>query len=78
VDRYTCEQAFRDMDAYLDRELGIAETRLVLGHLGECAGCAESFRVEAKVLFAIRSRLRRVRVPPTFVRRVRARLRRAR
>ena len=24
MDRYTCEQAFRDMDAYLDRELGVA------------------------------------------------------
>lgn len=24
MDRYTCEQALRQMDAYLDRELGVA------------------------------------------------------
>ena len=76
MDRYTCEQAFRDMDAYLDREVGVAETGRVVAHLDGCAGCAKLFRLEAAFLSAIRTRLKRVPVPPaqsTWSRRRRSR-----
>ena len=72
MDRYTCEQADLDMDAYLDRELGTQATRQVSAHLETCAGCGERFRSEADLLSEVRTKLKRIQVPPTLLRRVRA------
>jgi hypothetical protein len=40
LSRYTCEEAFRRLDDYLDRELSSDETELVREHLEVCAGGA--------------------------------------
>ncbi|AHG89421.1 putative transmembrane anti-sigma factor [Gemmatirosa kalamazoonensis] len=60
--RLTCEEAFRRLDDFLDRELSAAETELVHEHLEICAGCAREFRFEASVLRGVRAKLRQIEV----------------
>ena len=62
-DRYTCEEMFRRLDDYLDRELSPEEARMVKAHLETCALCATEFAFEAGVLEDLRSKLRRIEVP---------------
>ena len=50
LSRYTCEEAFRRLDDYLDRELSAEEMTLVREHLEICAGCAREFNFEESVL----------------------------
>ena len=78
--RFTCEEAFRRLDDFLDRELGPAETRLVHEHLEICEGCAREFRFEESVLRGVREKMARidVHVPPDLHARVLAALERAR
>jgi anti-sigma factor (TIGR02949 family) len=63
LSRYTCEEAFRRLDDYLDRELGAAEMELVRQHLEICEGCAREFNFEDSVLQGVRAKLREVDVP---------------
>jgi anti-sigma factor (TIGR02949 family) len=64
--RYTCEEAFRRLDDYLDRELAPEEMTLVREHLEVCARCAAEFTFEASVLGGVRARLRQLDVPADF------------
>jgi anti-sigma factor (TIGR02949 family) len=66
LDRYTCEEAFRRIDDYLDRELTPEEMRLVQSHLEICEGCAREFRFEASVLQGVKRKLRQIDVPADF------------
>ena len=68
--RFTCEEAFRRLDDYLDRELSAAEMALVREHLEICAGCAREFRFEESVLRGVRTTLRRIDVPQDLQARV--------
>ena len=63
LDRYTCEQVFRRMDDYLDRELKPAELARVREHLETCAACAREHRFEDALLGDLKAKLRRVAVP---------------
>ena len=63
VTRYTCEEMFRRLDDYLDRELGPVEMRRVREHLATCAACAKEYAFEASVLVEVRSKLRRISAP---------------
>src|SRR5256885_9037534 len=63
LDRYTCEEVFRRMDEYLDRELAHNEQALVRAHLETCAACAAEYGFEDGVLSALKAKLRRVAVP---------------
>ena len=54
VDRYTCEDAFRRLDDYLDRELTDREIAKIEEHLRYCAVCASEYRFEASVLNCVR------------------------
>ena len=74
LNRYTCEEAFRRLDDYLDRELSPAETQLVREHLEVCAGCAREFNYEASVLRNVRDKLRRVDLPAELQARIAAAL----
>ena len=65
-DRYTCEEMFRRLDDYLDRELSPEETRSVEAHLEICALCATEFAFEAGVLKEVRKKLRRIEVPASL------------
>lgn len=68
--RYTCEEAFRRLDDYLDRELSTEETVLVREHLEICAGCAQEFNFEASVLKGVRQKLRQIDLPASLQARI--------
>lgn len=70
LDRTTCEETFRRLDDYLDRQLSADERALVEAHLHECAICAREFVFEAGVIEGVRERLRRVAVPPDLFARI--------
>jgi anti-sigma factor (TIGR02949 family) len=74
IDRFTCEEAFRRLDDYLDRELSAAEMATVREHLETCAVCTREFAYEAGVLGEVRSKLQRVDVPPDLLARIARRL----
>ena len=68
--RYTCEDVFRRLDDYVDRELGTAEMQRVREHLAVCAACAREHAFEAALLATVRDRLRRIDVPASLRARV--------
>jgi len=73
--RFTCEEAFRRIDDFLDRELSPLEMQLVREHLEICEGCAREFRFEASVIDGVRRKLRQIDVPPSLQARILAALR---
>ena len=70
LNRYTCEEAFRRLDDYLDRELSAEEMTLVHEHLDICAGCAREFNFEASVLRGVREKLRQIDLPDSLQARI--------
>ena len=74
LNRYTCEEAFRRLDDYLDRELSAEELTLVHEHLDVCAGCAREFNFEASVLRGVREKLRQIDLPDSLQARILAAL----
>lgn len=76
LDRYTCLETVRRLDAYLDRELSVTERVEVEKHLETCDGCLKRFEFEAAVLDELRTKLRRVSAPASLAERLRAALRR--
>jgi anti-sigma factor (TIGR02949 family) len=78
IDRYTCEETFRRLDDYLDRELAPHEMQLVREHLKVCAVCASEFAFEASALKQLRDKLQRITAPPDLLAKVSRALRRAR
>jgi anti-sigma factor (TIGR02949 family) len=67
---FTCEEAFRRLDDYLDRELSLREMALVGEHLDTCAVCAREFAFEARLLREVREKIARVDVPPALLSRI--------
>jgi anti-sigma factor (TIGR02949 family) len=63
LNRYTCEEAFRRLDDYLDHELSAEEMVLVHEHLEICAGCAREFNFEASVLKGVGEKLQQIDLP---------------
>ena len=74
-DHYTCVQAFRRLDDYLDRELAPEEVARVEAHLETCSQCADEFRFEGTVITQVREKLRRLDVPEDLLQRLTAKLR---
>ena len=72
VDRYTCEEVFRRLNDYLDRELSAAEMALVKEHLDTCGQCASEHAFEASVLRELKSKLRRIDLPRSLIDKVAA------
>ena len=70
IDRFTCEEMFRRLDDYLDRELSEREMELAREHLETCAMCAQEHRFEASVLDEVRSLVRRIDVPTDMLERI--------
>jgi len=63
INRYTCEEAFRRLDDYLDHELSDEEMVLVREHLEVCAGCAREFNFESSVLKGVGQKLQQIDLP---------------
>ena len=72
VDRYTCEEVFRRLNDYLDRELSPAEMAMVKEHLETCAQCASEHAFEESVLRELKNKLRRIDLPQSLVDKVAA------
>ena len=70
LNRFTCEEAFRRIDDYLDRELSAAEMQLVREHLEICAGCAREFTFEESLLRGVKDKLRQIDLPPSLQARI--------
>ncbi len=68
--RFTCDDVFRRLDDYLDRELSEAEMRLVAEHLDTCAQCAQEHRFEARVLDSIKGKLGKIKAPDLLLKRI--------
>jgi anti-sigma factor (TIGR02949 family) len=69
-DRFTCEEMFRRLDDFLDRELPVEQMERVREHLEGCAACAEEYAFEAGVLEEVRRKVRRITVPEPFLKRL--------
>ena len=67
---YSCADAFRRLDDFLDRELSAEELDQVRRHLEVCAVCSAEFRFEASVIRSVRSKLERLVAPPDLHARV--------
>ncbi len=66
IDKLTCEETFRRLDDFLDRELSESECQLVQEHLEVCAICAAEFQFEAVVWSEVRAKLQHVAVPTSL------------
>lgn len=73
-DRLTCEEMFRRLDDFMDRELSAGEAKLVREHLETCAVCAAEYRFEESMLTRVREKLRHIAAPPDLLKRISARL----
>jgi anti-sigma factor (TIGR02949 family) len=76
-DRLTCEELFRRLDDYLDRELSADDAALVREHLETCAICAAEYAFESSVLRNVREKLRHIQAPPGLLERISQRIREA-
>lgn len=74
IDRLSCEELFRRLDDYLDRELDEREARLVREHLETCAVCAGEYGFEASVLMNVRKKLGRIQAPAGLMARISKRI----
>jgi anti-sigma factor (TIGR02949 family) len=70
IDRYTCEETFRRLDDFLDRELTPHEMRLVQEHLDVCTICAAEYAFEASALKRLRAKLQRIAAPADLLAKV--------
>lgn len=77
-DRFTCEEMFRRLDDYVDRELTPEEMRRAEEHLRTCEACAREYTFEASMLRSVRVKLRQIDVPQSLLERVAMTLARAR
>jgi anti-sigma factor (TIGR02949 family) len=60
----TCDEVLARLDDYLDRNLSPDEVREVDQHLDKCLACLLKCRFEQSLLAGLRSRLRRIDLPP--------------
>lgn len=74
LDRYTCDEALRRLEDYVDRELTREEMEMVQAHLDTCAACTGQFVFEADLLASIRDKLRRINLPGDLRERISRRL----
>ncbi len=77
LDRFTCEDAFRRLDDYLDRVLSRDEMQLVEQHLETCATCAHEYAFEAKFIDGLRTKVKRLDVSGDLMSRIQERIARA-
>jgi anti-sigma factor (TIGR02949 family) len=72
--RFTCVEALRRLDDYLDHELIALDARRVEAHLRECEACAKEFGFERSVIDQLRGKLRDVKLPAALRHRIMATL----
>lgn len=70
LEHYTCEEVFRLLDDYLDRELAEDEVRRVEEHLTTCAECASEYGFEGALLDGLKEKIRHIVVPQSVIEKV--------
>lgn len=65
-DMYSCEEALRRLNDYLDHELTPDERVVVLQHLEICKPCFKRFSFEQTLIVSLRQKLTHVRAPETL------------
>jgi anti-sigma factor (TIGR02949 family) len=78
TDPYTCEQVFRRLDDYVDRELTAEEIDRVEEHLATCAQCASEARFERGLVDGLKAKIRQIDVPVSLVAKIETALNRNR
>ena len=61
-ERFDCEEMFRRLEDYVDRELAPEEITMVEKHLAECEACAMEYGFETSFVREVRKKLRRIEV----------------
>lgn len=69
-DRFDCEELFRRLEDYVDRELSPDEVRLVENHLAECEACATEYKFESSFVQEVKKKLRRLDAPADLLQRI--------
>jgi anti-sigma factor (TIGR02949 family) len=62
-----CEEAFRRLGDYLDRELSAEEIEMVKAHLALCQTCAMEFHFEEALLIELKAKARQAAAPPELL-----------
>ena len=62
--RLTCDEVLRRLDDYVDRALSGDDIKRLEQHLADCMACAAAARFESTIIEGVRSRLRKIAVPP--------------
>lgn len=57
IDYYSCEEAIKRLNEYLDHELSESERTVVLRHLEICKPCLKRFSFEQTLMVSIRAKL---------------------
>ena len=65
-----CQETFRRLDDYLDRELATGEMAAVEEHLKDCERCSGEFEVERAVLEGIKQKLARLKLSDSVKNRI--------
>lgn len=65
-DIYSCEEALRRLNDYLDHELTPDERVVVIQHLEICKPCFKRFSFEQTLIVSLREKLTHVRAPETL------------
>ena len=74
IDRLTCEEMFRRLDDYLDRELAPSEIRRIEEHLAHCARCADEYRFDGTIVRQLKAKIARIQAPPSLLDSIRRRI----
>ena len=74
-DRLTCEEMFRRLEDYVDRELSADEVNRVEDHLKNCTTCLAEYTFENNVVQSVRDKLQHIDVPSDLFRSVKKYLR---
>lgn len=69
-ERFDCEELFRRLEDYVDRELSAEESALVEAHLAECEACAMEYEFEARFVTEVKKKLRQIQTPSDLVNRI--------
>lgn len=63
VDFYSCEEAVKRLNEYLDHELTESERVVVLKHLELCKPCLRRFTFEQTLIVSLRQKINRLCTP---------------
>lgn len=69
-ERLDCEELFRRLEDYVDRELSTDEAELVEKHLTECEACALEYSFETSFVREVKKKLRKIDVSADLRKRI--------